>query len=85
MIEYKIIKDDDGDPIGCYFCDSEVPLHEFRSPNYGEEEPSFLCKICSSTPAGSAHNYPTQYPGGTWGLMKMMAACTNMILRELQK
>ncbi len=41
---------------------------------YGEQEPSLLCRVCASTRAGNAYQYPNQYPNGdvlmmlAWGI-----------------
>ena len=46
-----------------------------------KEEFKWLCEICASTMAGTAYEYPDQYPNRE--VMFMMAWCTNRILAAI--
>lgn len=47
--------------------------------------PWFLCEVCYKTFAGVVCRYPKQYDTGVHMAVKVMAQCTNLLLRRIEK
>ncbi len=80
-IEYKRMQDDDGEPRDCDSCGYPAPLATFQSAP--TNEPKTICELCAGTYAGSALDYPSQYPNAD--VLKTICHVGNAILAELRK
>ena len=75
----------------CYFCGSEVNhLNKYDKKSdppfnieYSEDERyNYYCDVCWKSVGANADKYPFQYDVGT---IRMIAICTNMILKALEE
>lgn len=64
----------------CEWDTAELTWYEFRTHADGG---SWMCHVCAWTPAGSALQYPTQYPNGD--VLRMVAWQTNYLADLIRK
>lgn len=74
----------------CRACAAVVPLYNFPTRNLGlsnkpDVDPCYLCALCASTPAGTAHEYPRQWETQHRDIMACTNYSANMILLQMGK
>lgn len=83
MSKYEWLRDEDDEVCECDSCHMKAPLllvkHQFFDPR-GEVKFKF-CKLCASTFAGNATQYPDQYDHGS--VMRHQCALQNLLIDEL--
>ena len=91
-MEYKIMKSEDDDILGCDSCSSEVPLYQFDAgPPYKDEDfpdgKRNLCRICAETHIGCKTRYRMNSPEqfAEVEMYRIMAQIGNVIVQELKK
>lgn len=66
----------------CEFETSELIAYPVRRNFPKESEPKWLCDLCASTAAGSAHEYPEQY-GESAQVLKTICYVGNAVLAAI--
>ena len=86
MSHYEYKETEHGDAMECSLCGSFAPLIESgRLPAANRGEKHHVCEVCHTTHCGTVQDYGHTYDLSEVRAARMIAQCTNLILRKLPR
>ncbi len=90
MIVYEWKTTEDGDPIECECCNSDVPVANLDLPRPTNKNPlrraaTDVCEICASSYGSNYWGYTSLYSEDLQKITAHQTFCTNQLLKQMGK